>query len=90
MRHFMLLSLSLLILSIAPNAQPQSGRVPFDYPNEPFVEFRFDLDRSMIALVMEDAELRYCIAISTRWIAYTSVPTRLVILTRCLTITERT
>ena len=56
MRHFTLLFLSLLILSIAPNAQPQSGRVPFDYPNEPFVEFRFDLDRGMIALVMEDAD----------------------------------
>ena len=56
MRHFTLLFLSLLILSIAPNAQPQSGRVPFDYPHEPFVEFRFDLDRSTIALVMEDAD----------------------------------
>ena len=52
----MLLSLSLLILSSAANAQPQNGRVPFDYPNEPFVEFRFDLDRSMIALVMEEAD----------------------------------
>ena len=56
MRHFTLLFLSLLILSIAPNAQPQSGRVPFDYPNEPFVEFQFDLDRSTIALVMEDTD----------------------------------
>ena len=54
MRHFMLLCLSLLILSSAANAQPQTGRVPFDYPNEPFVEFRFDLDRGMIALVMEN------------------------------------
>ncbi len=54
MRHFMLLSL--LILSSTANAQPQSGRIPFDYPNEPFVEFRFDLDRSMIALVMEDVD----------------------------------
>ena len=56
MRHFMLLSLSLLILSGTANAQPQNGLVPFDYPHEPFVEFRFDLDRSMIALVMEDAD----------------------------------
>ena len=56
MRHFTLLFLSLLILSIAPNAQPQSGRIPFDYPNEPFVEFQFDLDRSTIGLVMEDAD----------------------------------
>ncbi len=54
MRHFMLLSL--LILSSTANAQPQSGRISFDYPNEPFVEFRFDLDRSMIALVMEDVD----------------------------------
>ena len=56
MRHFMLLSLSLLILSGTANAQPQNGLVPFDYPNEPFAEFRFDLDRSTIALVMEDAD----------------------------------
>ncbi len=54
MRYFTLLSLLLLIFSGTANAQPQSGRVPFDYPNEPFVEFRFDLDRSMIALVTED------------------------------------
>ena len=54
MRHFMLLSLSLLILSGTANAQPQNGLVPFDYPNEPFAEFRFDLDRSTIALVMGD------------------------------------
>ena len=54
MKHLTLLFLSLLTLSLAPNAQPQTGRVPFDYPNEPFVEFRFDLDRSMIALVMEN------------------------------------
>ena len=56
MRHFMLLSLSLLILSGTANAQPQNGLVPFDYPNEPFAEFRFDLDRSTIALVMEDTD----------------------------------
>ena len=54
MRYFTLLSLLLLIFSGTANAQPQSGRVPFDYPNAPFVEFRFDLDRSMIALVTED------------------------------------
>ena len=56
MRHFMLLSLSLLILSGTVNAQPQNGLVPFDYPHEPFVEFQFDLDRSTIALVMEDTD----------------------------------
>ena len=65
MRHFTLLFLSLLILSIAPNAQPQSGRVPFDYPNEPFVEFRFDLDRSMIAMVMENADSRTAVPFNT-------------------------
>ena len=54
MRYFTLLFLALLMLGGTANAQPQSGRVPFDYPDEPFVEFRFDLDRSMIALVMED------------------------------------
>ena len=65
MRHFTLLSLSLLILSSAPNAQPQSGRVPFDYPNEPFVEFRFDLDRSMIAMVMENADSNTAVPFNT-------------------------
>ena len=54
MKHFMLLFLSLLALNSAANAQLHSGRVPFNYPNEPFVEFRFDLDRSMIALVTEN------------------------------------
>ena len=57
MRQLPLLFLSLLILSSTANAQLQSGRVPFDYPNEPFVEFRFDLDRSMIALAIEDTDL---------------------------------
>ena len=56
MKHFTLLFLSLLILNVAPNAQPQSGHVPFDHPNEPFVEFRFDLDRSTIALIIEDTD----------------------------------
>ena len=36
------------------NAQAQNGLVPFDYPDVPLVEFQFDLDRSTIALVMED------------------------------------
>ncbi|MYE90809.1 hypothetical protein F4X33_17625, partial [Candidatus Poribacteria bacterium] len=56
MRHFTLYFLSIFILSGAANAQLQSGRVPLNYPNEPFVEFRFDLDRSTIGLVMEDAD----------------------------------
>ncbi len=54
MRRFPLLFLSLLILSSTANAQLQTGRVPFDYPHEPSVQFQFDLDRSMIALVMAD------------------------------------
>ena len=54
MRRFALLFLSLLILSSTTNAQPRSSCVPFDYPDEPFVGFRFDLDRSMIVVVMED------------------------------------
>ena len=54
MRRFPLLFLSLLIFSSTANAQIQTGRVPFDYPHEPSVQFQFDLDRSMIALVMAD------------------------------------
>ncbi len=56
MRHFTLCFLSLFILSGTANAQLQSGRVPLNYPNEPFVEFQFDLDRSTIRLVMEDTD----------------------------------
>ena len=65
MRHFTLLFLSLFILSSAANAQPRSGGVPFDYPNEPFVEFRFDLDRSMIAMVMESADSNTAVPFNT-------------------------
>ena len=56
MRHFMLLFLSLLMLSSAANAQPQNGLVPFDYSDVPIVEFQFDLDRSTIALIMKDTD----------------------------------
>ena len=56
MKHFMLIFLLLLIFGKTANAQPQNGLVPFDYPHEPFVEFQFDLDRSTIALVMEDTD----------------------------------
>ena len=58
MRHFLLLFLSLLILSSAANAQPHTGRVPFNYPDVPIVEFQFDLDRSTIALIIEDTNPR--------------------------------
>ena len=52
MRHFMLLSLSLLMLSSAANAHSrQNGLVPFDYSDVPILSnFEFDLDRSTIAL----------------------------------------
>ena len=56
MKHFTLIFLLLLIFGKTANAQPQNGLVPFDYPHEPFVEFQFDLDRSTIALVMEDTD----------------------------------
>ena len=56
MKHFTLIFLLLLIFDKTANAQPQNGLVPFDYPHEPFVEFQFDLDRSTIALVMEDTD----------------------------------
>ncbi len=58
MRHFMLLFLPLLILGGTVDAQLQNGFVPFDYPDAPIVEFQFDLDRSTIALIMEDTDPR--------------------------------
>ena len=56
MRHFTFLFLPLLMLGGTVNAQPQNGLVPFDYPDVPIVEFQLDLDRSTIALVMEDTD----------------------------------
>ena len=56
MRYFSFLFLFLLMLGEMVNARPQNGLVPFDYPHEPFAQFRFDLDRSTIALAMEDAD----------------------------------
>ena len=56
MRHFMLLFLSLLILGGTVNAQSQNGLVPFDCPDAPIVEFQFDLDRSTLALIIEDTD----------------------------------
>ena len=58
MRHFAFLCLALLILGRTVNAQLQNGFVPFDYPDVPIVEFQFDLDRSTIALIMEDTDPR--------------------------------
>ena len=56
MRHLPLLFLSLLMLGGTVSAQPQNGLVPFDCPDVPIVEFEFDLDRSTIALIMEDTD----------------------------------
>ena len=58
MRHFALLFLPLLMLGGTADAQLQNGFVPFDYPDAPIVEFQFDLDRSTIALIMEDTDPR--------------------------------
>ena len=46
----------LLFFALGGTANAQNGLVPFDYPNEPFAEFQFDLDRKTIALVMEDTD----------------------------------
>lgn len=56
MRHFVLLFLPFLILDGTVNAQPQNGLVPFDCPDVPIVEFQFDLDRSTLALIIEDTD----------------------------------
>ena len=58
MRRFTFLFLALLILGRTVNAQLQNGFVPFDYPDAPIAEFQFDLDRSTIALIMEDTDPR--------------------------------
>ena len=58
MRHFAFLFLPLLMLGGVVDAQLQNGFVPFDYPDAPIVEFQFDLDRSTIALIMEDTDPR--------------------------------
>ena len=44
----------LLFVSTTARSQPNNGTVAFDCPNVPFSEFQFDLDRRVIALVMED------------------------------------
>ena len=58
MRRFAFLFLPLLMLGGVVDAQLQNGFVPFDYPDAPIVEFQFDLDRSTIALIMEDTDPR--------------------------------
>ncbi len=58
MRGFAFLFLPLLMLGGVVDAQLQNGFVPFDYPDAPIVEFQFDLDRSTIALIMEDTDPR--------------------------------
>ena len=44
----------LFLMSPTVRSQPDAGTVAFDCPNVPSPEFQFDLDRRVIALVMED------------------------------------
>ena len=48
------LVISVLLISGEVYAQPDNGRVSFDCPGVPSSQFQFDLDRNVIALVMED------------------------------------
>ncbi len=56
MRYMTTKALIALLLLMSPTVQSQSnnGTVAFDCPNLPSSEFHFDLDRRVIALVMED------------------------------------
>ena len=49
----------LLFVSTTARSQPNNGTVAFDCPNVPSSEFQFDLDRRVIALVMEDPNCAY-------------------------------
>ena len=44
----------LLLINPTVHSQPNNGSVAFDCPHLPSSEFQFDLDRRVIALVMED------------------------------------
>lgn len=44
----------LLLIGYTANAQTDDRRVAFDFPNIPPSDFQFDLNRGVIALVMED------------------------------------
>ncbi|MYC76492.1 BamA/TamA family outer membrane protein [Candidatus Poribacteria bacterium] len=56
MKYTITKALMALLLLISPAVQSQSnnGTVAFDCPNLPSSEFQFDLDRRVIALVMEE------------------------------------
>lgn len=56
MKYTITKALIALLLLINPAVQSQSnnGSVAFDFPNLPSSEFQFDLDKRVIALVMED------------------------------------
>ena len=56
MKNTITKALIALLLLMSPTVQSQSnnGTVAFDCPNLPSSEFQFDLDRRVIALVMED------------------------------------
>ena len=55
----------LLFVSATARSQPNNGTVAFDCPNVPSSEFQFDLDRRVIALVMEDPTARIAPLFST-------------------------
>ena len=44
----------LFLMSLTVHSQPDGGTIAFDCPNVPSPEFRFDLDRRVIGLVIED------------------------------------
>ena len=46
----------LIFMSSTVYSQPENGQVLFDFPNMPSPVFEFDLDRRVIALVMEDPD----------------------------------
>lgn len=59
------LILFLLFITFTAHSQPDGGTVAFFCPNVPSAEFRFDLDRRVIALVMEDPNSRIAPLFST-------------------------
>ena len=56
MKHAIAIIVILLLLFVSTTGYLQQNNctVAFDYPNMPSAEFQFDLDRRVIALVMED------------------------------------
>lgn len=46
--------LCFLLLCVTASAQKGSGKVSFNWPNAPSAQFKFDLDRGIIAQIIED------------------------------------